>query len=202
MPILSNVTFAYIKIAQPGKKYQSDETEYSVNAIVSKADAKAWAKQFPKQKAKEVDNEDFQEVYKMAPVFKDQDEQYILKFSKPTHFKDGKALPEKFKPRVLIKDIDGKLLDITATKLVSNGSTGAISYDVNENSFGTFAKLKDILVTDLIEYVAADSCEFGEVKETVKSDFSNPQSKEEETDADNINHGEEYVDSEDETSPF
>lgn len=197
MPIIQNVTFAYVNIQSPKRKYQSEESEYSVNAIVSKDEAKSWAKQFPKQKAKSVDNEDFQEIYKIPPVFKDQDEQYILKFSKPTHFKDGKPIPEKFKPRVLIRDADDKLIDVTATKLVSNGSKGSISYSVTENSFGTFAKLQDVLVTDLIEYVATSACEFGDVKEIMKPDSINPTMKEEEFGREDGNS-----ESDDENSPF
>ena len=77
--ILNNVTFAYVKIAAPVNKYQSSDTEFTVDCIVSKAEAKAWNKNFPKQKAKEVDNAEFTEKFKMDLPFPEQDEQYVIK---------------------------------------------------------------------------------------------------------------------------
>ena len=51
--------------------------------------------------------------------------------------------------------LDASIIDITNTTLVGNGSKGSVSYTVVENKFGTFAKLKALLVTDLIEYQKA-----------------------------------------------
>ena len=144
--------FAYAKIQEPAFKYQSTtEKEFSIDIIVDKETAKAFGKQFPKQKGKQVDNDDFEEIYKMPPPFPDQDEQYVLKLKRPALYKDGKPLPESYWPKVMQKK-GGKAVQIPREVLVGNGSTGKVSYDVNENDYGTFAKLKNILVEDLKEY--------------------------------------------------
>ena len=144
--------FAYAKIQEPAFKYQSTtEKEFSIDIIVDKATAKAFGKQFPKQKGKQVDNDDFEEIYKMPPPFPDQDEQHVLKLKRPAQYKDGKPLPESYWPKVMQKK-GGKAVQIPREVLVGNGSTGKVSYDVNENDYGTFAKLKNILVEDLKEY--------------------------------------------------
>lgn len=144
--------FAYAKIQEPAFKYQSTtEKEFSIDIIVDKATAKAFGKQFPKQKGKVVDNDDFEDIYKMPPPFPDQDEQFVLKLKRPAQYKDGKPLPESYWPKVMQKK-GGKAVQIPREVLVGNGSVGKVSYDVNENDFGTFAKLKNILVEDLKEY--------------------------------------------------
>lgn len=151
-PQTISAVFAYAKIQEPAFKYQSTtEKEFSIDLIVDKATAKAFGKQFPKQKGKTVDNDDFEEIYKMPPPFPDQDEQYVLKLKRPAQYKDGKPLPESYWPKVMQKR-GGKAVQIPREVLVGNGSTGKVSYDINENDYGTFAKLKNILVEDLKEY--------------------------------------------------
>lgn len=151
-PQTISAVFAYAKIQEPAFKYQSTtEKEFSIDLIVDKATAKAFGKQFPKQKGKTVDNDDFEEIYKMPPPFPDQDEQYVLKLKRPAQYKDGKPLPESYWPKVMQKR-GGKAVQIPREVLVGNGSTGKVSYDINENDYGTFAKLKNILVEDLKGY--------------------------------------------------
>lgn len=164
MPVIDNVVFAFVKIQSPVKKYQSEDTEFSVDCIVSKAQAKAWNKDFPKQKAKEVDNEEFQEKFKMGLPFPEQEEQYVIKVRK-NHMKNGKETPSKFRPRVIEKTSDGNV-DATMDKLVSNGSKGKLAYTINENDFGRFAQLSSILVEEMIEYKSNGGAgtEFGDVK--------------------------------------
>ena len=151
-------TLLYVCIQQPTKKYESDETEWKVSLVVDKKQAKEWNKRFSKQKAKEIDNAEFENVYKIAPPFVEQDEQYVIKISQNTHTSDGK---EMYQPKVY-KDIGANnIVDITNTTLVGNGSKGSVSYTVVENKFGTFAKLNALLVTDLIEYQKAGGNPFG-----------------------------------------
>lgn len=163
MPILKNVTFGYVKLQKPVTKYESDELVYELDAIVDEETAKAFGKQFKKQKAKEYDNDDFTSAFKIEPVYEDQDEQYVLKFRRPATYKDGNPIAEDLKPKVLVKGANGKLKNIAKTTLVANGSKGSVEYDIIENSYGTFTRLKNIMVTDLIEYQSANSSEFGEV---------------------------------------
>lgn len=144
---------AYAKVAEPANKYQSEEKEFSIDIIVDKATFKAFGKQFPKQKGKAVDNDDFEGIYKIKPPFPDEDEQYILKLKKPAQYKDGNLLDKVYWPKV-VKKVDGKAVPLEGV-LIANGSTGTVSYDVTENTYGTFAKLRNVLVENLIEYKKA-----------------------------------------------
>lgn len=175
MPTINNVIFTYVKIQQADFKYGSNtDKEYSVDCVVDKATAKAWNKEFQKQRAKEVDRADFERIYKIAPPT-DADEFYVIKLKKAAQYKDGTPIPDATRPRVFVPGSSGKLQDVTKDILVANGSTGMVSYDVRENDFGRFASLKAIRVDNLIEYKKAGSAtsydELGEV-ESLASDFS------------------------------
>lgn len=147
--VLSGV-FAYAKVTEPAPKYQSEDKEFSIDIIVDKATYKAWGKQFSKQKGKTVDNDDFKEIYKIDPPYEDQDEQCVIKLKKPAQYKDGTELPKEYWPKILLKT-GNKAVPLVG-KLIANGSKGKVSYEVTENSYGVFAKLKSILVEELIEY--------------------------------------------------
>lgn len=170
-----NGVLAYVKVQQADFKYGSNtEKEFSADLVVEKADAKAWNKEFQKQKAKVVEREDFERIYKIEPPFEG-DELFVIKLKKAAQYKDGTPIPDAVRPRVFIKGSNGKLQDVTKDVLVSNGSVGTVSYDVRENDFGKFASLKAIRVDKLIEYKkaggAASYDELGEV-ESLATDFS------------------------------
>lgn len=170
--VLDNAVFAYAKLAEPTKKYQSEDTLYEVDCIVTKAVAKAFNKEFAKQKAKEYDREDFEAKFKMDAPYEG-DEIYVIKLRKPAS-KDGEVYDEKFRPKVLLDtvDDDGEAVrvDITTSRLISNGSVGKASYRVTSNDFGTFAQLNNILMDDagFIEYKSSGGgvagSEFGDSK--------------------------------------
>ena len=150
-----NAVFGYVKLQQPDFKFGSTtEKEFTVDCIVEKADAKAWNKKYPKQKAKELDRADFEKIYKIDAPYEG-DEIYVIKMKKPAQYKDLTPIPDALRPRVFEKGANGKLVDITKDKLVSNGSKGVVSYDEVTNDFGTFAKLKAVRVDHLIEYKKA-----------------------------------------------
>lgn len=151
-------TLLYVCIQQPTKKYKSEETEWKVSVVVDKKTAKEWNKRFSKQKAKEIDNAEFESEFKIAPPVDGQDEQYIIKISQNTHTKGGK---EMYQPRVYEDIGANNVVDVTDTKLVGSGSKGSVSYTIVDNEFGTFAKLDALLVTELIEYQKAGSNPFG-----------------------------------------
>lgn len=176
MAVLKDVVLAYVKVQQPAQKYETEgpqNTEWTVDCVISEKEAKAWKKQFKKQPPKEFTNKEFKETFKIDPPYPDQDEQFVVKIKKDTHYKDketGRLKPfdPKYRVKVFEKigEKDGKplLADITKKKLVSNGSIGCVMYDVISNKFGTFAKLKAVRVDELIEYQAGDSVdELGEV---------------------------------------
>lgn len=166
--VLENVTFAYAKLAEPTKKYQSEDTLYEVDCIVTKAVAKAFNKDFAKQKAKELDREDFVAKYKMEAPYEG-DEIYIIKLRKPAS-KDGEVYDEKYRPRVMVDMNDGERVDVTTSRLLSNGCVGKVSYRITDNTFGRFAQLNNLLIQedDFIEYKSsggsAAGSEFGDVK--------------------------------------
>lgn len=166
---------AYVKLQQPDFKYGSTtEKEFAVNLIVDKPTAKAWNKEFPKQKAKEVDRADFEKAYKLTPPT-DDDEFFVLSIRKPAQYKDGNPIPDAMRPRAFIKGDNGKLQDITKDVLIANGSVGTVSYDVKDNDFGHFSSLKAVRVDKLIEYkkkggAANDFSELGDV-ESLATDF-------------------------------
>ena len=56
-----------------------------------------------------------------------------------------------YRPKVLLQE--GKAaIDVTQTVLPANGSKGKVSFEENSNDFGTFSRLKNVLVTEMIEY--------------------------------------------------
>jgi len=174
--IISGV-FAYAKVAEPALKYQSTDKEFSIDIIVDKATFKAFGKRFPKQKGKTVDNDDFKGIYKIELPYEDQDEQYVLKLKKPAQYKDGEALPKEYWPAILIKNENNKAVPIKNGVLIANGSKGKVSFDVTENDFGTFAKLKSVLVEKLIEYKKAGgdpAADFGLELEETTTEFDSP----------------------------
>lgn len=144
-------TLVFVTIQTPQTKYQSDDKEYKVGIVVDEDTADGWNERFPKQTAKVVKTSDFKETYKIDPVFPDEKKQYVITIKKPASYKDGKELPEMYRPKVLVQD--GKAaIDVTQTILPANGSKGKVSFEENSNDFGTFSRLKNVLVTEMIEY--------------------------------------------------
>lgn len=167
MALIENVVYLYAKVQNPVPAFNKIDSEWSVDVVASKADAKKIKKEFPKTSLKEFDNADFTEKFGIEPPFPKQDEQFILKFKK-SHIKNGKETPEKYRPRVIQQLEDGSREDITFDKLVGNGSKGTLSYRIKEtDSYGNFAELQAILVTDLVEYqskAGGVTDDFGPVK--------------------------------------
>lgn len=153
--VIEGVGFYYTKIQKEVLKYQSQtEKEFVVDVQVDKATAKAWNKEFVKNKAKEVDYDDFVEKFGAENAI-GTDEQFFIKLKKRANYIDKvtgelKDLPDAFRPRVLLDDGTGELEDVTFTKLVGNGSKGVVQYEINENSFGKFANLVAIKVDELV----------------------------------------------------
>ena len=144
-------TLVFVSIQTPQTKYQSTEKEYKAGVVVDEDTADAWNERFPKQTAKVVKTSDFKETYKIDAPFPDAKKQYVITLKKDAQYADGNPVPKQYQPRVFLQE-GSEAVDITETKLPANGSKGKISFEVRENSYGTFAKLRNVLVTDLIEY--------------------------------------------------
>ena len=144
-------TLVFVTVQTPQTKYQSTDKEFKVGIVVDEDTADSWNERFPKQTAKVVKTSDFKETYKIDPVFPDEKKQYVITIKKPASYKDGKELPEMYRPKVLLQD--GKTaIDVTKTILPANGSKGKVSFEENNNDFGTFSRLRNVLVTEMIEY--------------------------------------------------
>lgn len=170
--VLDNCVLAYAKLAEPTNKFESKDLVYEVDCIVEKAVAKAWSKQFTKQKAKEFDKEDFEKKFKMSAPFEG-DEVFVIKMRKAAS-KDGEMFEEKYRPQVLLDTVDGERVNITTSRLISNGSRAKVSYRITDNSFGCFGMLNNILMDEagFVEYVGgggSPGSEFGSTK-TVKQE--------------------------------
>lgn len=144
-------TLVFVTVQTPQTKYQSTDKEYKVGIVVDEDTADSWNERFPKQTAKVVKTSDFKETYKIDPVFPDEKKQYVITIKKPANYKDGNPLPPQYTPKVLLQD--GKTaIDVTQSMLPANGSKGKVSFEENSNDFGTFSRLKNVLVTEMIEY--------------------------------------------------
>ena len=195
---ISNVTFFWTKIQKPSLKYQSQvEKEFVVDVLVDKATSKAWNKEFPKQKAKEIDNDEFNEKFGAEHAIEGQDEQFIIRLKKGATYKDKetgaiKDIPEQYRPRVFLADENNELEDVTFTTLVGNGSKGVVQFDVNTNSFGTFAQLSAIKVENLVKVEGGDTTAKFNKLGKVKGLAENP----------NVNKQEQESDGSDDEIPF
>ena len=163
-------TLVYVQVQEPVKAFvkagvapKPDEWKAGV-VITDKAVKKEYEK-FAKSldtlvSIKEVESIEFEEKYKCDLPEGAGDEVWVVTLRKSTELgKTGKPVPEMYKPKVFEKQ--GKLIvDITNSKLVANGSKGALSLDVFEKSTGGGSIfLKNVLVTELIEYVKPESNE-------------------------------------------
>ncbi len=146
--------------------------EYSVDIVVDEDTADEFDEMFPKQTAKKFLKKAFMQQYKIE---KDEDfpegldssdkKFFVIKLKQGTHYeekdkktkkKTGRWLPfsNELRPRC-VELVDGKKTDITLTKEVGNGSVGTVIAKVNSSvQYGESAKLRGILVTDLVEYAS------------------------------------------------
>lgn len=144
-------TLVFVSVQTPQPKYQSVEKEYKAGVVVDEDTADSWNERFPKQAAKVVKTSDFKEAYKIDAPFPDAKKQYVITLKKDAQYADGNPVPKQYLPKVLLQE--GKqAIDVTDSQLPANGSVGKISFETRENSYGTFAKLRNVLVTKMIEY--------------------------------------------------
>lgn len=184
---IKDVVFCYVKLQEGSFKYQSKtEKEYTVDCIVDKATAKAFKKMFPKNGFKEIETEEFEDKYKIPPVYPDNDEQFLIKLKAnaqikvdipKANLKAGDALPYEWstRPKAYVP-VDGGVKDVTMSVLIANGSKGTVAFNITENSYGSFPQLTGILVKELIEYEQqGNMSDFGSVVGGYDPGDGNPQ---------------------------
>lgn len=104
---------------------------------------------------KKVKTAEFEGIYKTAPPEGAGKNVWVLTLRKSVELgKTGKPVPELYQPKVYLKE-GNVITEITHTKLVGNGSVGALAVDrFDRSTGGSSLFLKSVLVTNLVEYTS------------------------------------------------
>lgn len=169
---ISEAHLCYVNLNEARKKYQSEDKEWSVTFVVDEDTSDELTEMFPKMSCKSIKTGDFEAKYKFAAPFPDQKKQFIHKLSvaelTDEYVKNAQNKWEKTGNRIVTpyhmakrpkayELEDGKIVDITTTKLVGNGSKGVVKIASSANSFGTFPYLRAVLIQELVEYEKKES---------------------------------------------
>lgn len=148
-----NGTLVYVQVDTPKPCFDAAKgEEWKSSIVISEDDADAWDEAYPKQTAKQVKTSEFEAIYKIPAPFPEQRKQYIVTLRKNTKLANGKDVPKEYTPQVF-QEKNGSLVKITQTVLVANGSVGVMSVEHYDAKMGPVARLKNVKVDELIEYV-------------------------------------------------
>lgn len=147
-------TLLFVQVQTPVECYTKEKGhEWKASICVDEDTADAWNEDYTKQPATVVKTSEFEGKYKVPAPFPDAKKQYVITLRKNTKLGNGEDVPEIYQPKVLLPQDDGSHKDVTSELLVGNGSKGSISVDLWETRSGNnVARLKNILVTDLVKY--------------------------------------------------
>lgn len=152
---------AYVKAGEPAKP-----DEWKASVAITDEDVVDEYEEFAKSidaktSIKKVKTTEFEGIYKVAPPEDAGKNIWVITLRKSTQLgKTGKEVPDLYKPKVFEK-VGKALVDVTNSKLPANGSYGSISIDKFERTNGTTSLyLKNVLVTQMIEYVAESGPEY------------------------------------------
>lgn len=151
-------TLLYVQAQNPVDCYDKEKgKEWKASIAVDEDQADAFSEAYPKGSVKKVKASAFEEEFKIPPPEGYGKNIYVITLRKNSKYRDKetgeqKDVPEKYKPKVFLRQEDGTKKDITQEILVANGSKGTISIEVGVSQYGVNARLKNILVTDLIVY--------------------------------------------------
>jgi len=161
-------TIVFCQMAEPVKAYVKPGTpskpdEWKCSIVLTDEDyaddLEAYGKSLDTLLSiKKVKTAEFEEKYKCAVPEGAGKNVWIFTLRKSTELgKTGKPVPSQYQPKVFEK-IKNTMVEITTSKLVGNGSYGTVSIDkFDRTAGGSSLFLKNLLVTDLIEYVKQDS---------------------------------------------
>ena len=156
------MVYTYMQVGDL-KFNSTTEREYCTSLVVDKTTAKAFKKAFPKNGYKEVDTADFEDKYKVLPLYPDEDEQFIIKFAASTVMKfDAPAAGVKAGDKVpyawasrpkALSPVEGGVKDITFDEdaQIGNGTKGHVAFSITSNDFGTFPQFRSVYVTELVK---------------------------------------------------
>jgi hypothetical protein len=161
----------YVSLNKPAKGYvkpgePAKPDEWKASVAITDEDVLDEYEEFAKgidakTSIKKVKTAEFEGIYKVAPPQDAGKNIWVVTLRKSTELgKTGKPVPDLYKPKVFEK-VGKALVDVTNSKLPANGSYGSISIDKFERTNGTASLyLKNVLVTDMIEYVADSGPEY------------------------------------------
>lgn len=154
-------TIVYCMVDQPRECYDKQKGhEWKCGIVLTDEDiVDQFDEQYPKQSAKKVKASEFEELYKCELPEDAGKNVWVVTLRKNTKLSNGEPVPDKYQPRVFEQQ-GGSRVDITLTKLVGNGSKGTISIDHWAGEKGNVARLKNILVTDLVEYIKPEGSNY------------------------------------------
>ena len=149
----------YVQVDKAVPCYEKDKgTEWKCDIIVTDEDvADEFTAIYKKQPPKKIKTTEFEKLYKCAPPEDAGKNVWAITLKRNTKLKNGNEVPEMYQPKVLHQTVNEKGVvtrtDITNSKLVANGSMGSVSIDTWDSpQYGPSARLKNILVKELIEY--------------------------------------------------
>ena len=169
-------TLVYVQINKPVECFVKEKgQEWKASIVVDEDTADEWNEVYPKQAAKAIKTSEFEKLFKIPPPNPSEKKQYVITLRKNTQLsktfdvedaegnkvlddegnvkkrKEFSPLPEQYHPKAYVQGPDGRE-EITKTKLIANGSKGYMSVTSRSTINGPVAQLRNILVTDLIEY--------------------------------------------------
>ena len=157
MALLKDVKVQWARLSVPEKKYMSEETQWSIQALVDDKVSRKFVKDklITKERWVEIDGED----------------QAVLSFRRDTHFR--KTGDDRTPVRVV--DMFGQ--DVDASK-IGNGSICNIQYSIRDWEYqgrkGRSTELLAVQVVELVEYAggarAGDEFDFAAKKEVKLED--------------------------------
>lgn len=152
----------YACLDKPVDCFDKDKgQEYKCGVVVDEDTADSFAAEFPKQAARKVKRSEFEGLYKCQPPEGSEKNLYVITLKKNSQITDKATqekipLPAKYRPRLLQKQ-GTTLVDITNTQKAANSSYGIVSYEAGETRYGLVARLKNVLVTNLVPYEGGGS---------------------------------------------
>lgn len=134
--------------------------EWKCGVVITDEDtADAFDELYPKQTANKVKRTEFKEIYHIDPPEGEGKNVWVVTLKKNEKLHNGEPVPDKYRPRVFEQQGKNRV-DVTFTKLPANGSIGKISIDHYAGEKGNIARLKNVLVTEMIEYVAPEGSNY------------------------------------------
>jgi hypothetical protein len=151
-------TLVYVQVQKPVDCFVKEKgQELKASIVVDEETADSWNELYPKQPAKVVKTSEFEASFKIPPPLPSEKKQYVITLRKNTKLANGEPVPDKYIPKLYRRNEEGALEDITQSVLPANGSKGALAVEHYDGKMGPVARLKNVLVIDLIEYQKQDS---------------------------------------------